>query len=185
MPIKSMRIHYKDKEPTLCLIFLKRKAHIYVSCISEGKRLSEDHPTRLLSNLMLWHIMEKSKIISANAPMMENKSDSEVAGVTGYATLPYGSTKSANIYGGSGVGINKFISDDVEPTAASALSPANRPTTIISAALNSNCKIPEHISGSAKINIFPNNGPLHMSISYFFSFDMNYHTSFRLQIFFC
>lgn len=47
-----------------------------------------------------------------NAPMMENKSDSEVAGITGYATLPYGSTKSANIYGGSGVGINKFISDE-------------------------------------------------------------------------
>lgn len=47
-----------------------------------------------------------------NAPMMENKSDSEVAGITGYATLPYGSAKSANIYGGSGVGINKFVSEE-------------------------------------------------------------------------
>ena len=54
-----------------------------------------------------------------------------------------------------------------DPTAASALSPANRPTTTISAALNSNCKMLEHINGSAKRSILPNTESLHISISYF------------------
>ena len=55
-----------------------------------------------------------------------------------------------------------------EPTAASALSPAKRPTTTISAALNKSCKMLEHINGIAKSSIFLNTEPLHISISYFF-----------------
>lgn len=47
-----------------------------------------------------------------NAPMMENEKNSKVAGITGYAVLPYGSEKSGNVYGGSGIGINKFIDED-------------------------------------------------------------------------
>lgn len=47
-----------------------------------------------------------------NAPMVENEKDSVVAGMTGYATLPYGSVKSGNTYGGSGVGINRFIDEE-------------------------------------------------------------------------
>ncbi|MDD3795388.1 MAG: extracellular solute-binding protein [Lachnospiraceae bacterium] len=46
-----------------------------------------------------------------NAAMIENENDSAVAGKTGYSVLPYGDSKSANIYGGSGVGINKYISE--------------------------------------------------------------------------
>jgi multiple sugar transport system substrate-binding protein len=42
---------------------------------------------------------------------VEDENNSEVAGKTGYAILPYGDTRSANIYGGSGIGINKFATD--------------------------------------------------------------------------
>ncbi len=63
--------------------------------------------------------------------------------------------------------VSRLISAEFDPTAASALSPANRPTTTISAALNSSCRMLEHISGNAKRSILPNTEPLHMSISYF------------------
>ena len=53
----------------------------------------------------------------------------------------------------------------LEPTAARELSPANLPTTTMSAALNSSCKTLEHISGRAKVSIFGSSLPLHMSIS--------------------
>ena len=55
-----------------------------------------------------------------------------------------------------------------EPTAARELSPANLPTTTISAALNNSCKMLEHIKGIVKISIFFKMDPLHMSISYVF-----------------
>ena len=45
------------------------------------------------------------------------------------------------------------MSAPVDPTAASASFPANLPTTITSAALNSSCKIPDSISGNVKISI--------------------------------
>ena len=41
-----------------------------------------------------------------NIVAVENKDQSLVAGKVGYAILPYGSVKSSNIYGGSGIGIN-------------------------------------------------------------------------------
>ena len=67
--------------------------------------------------------------------------------------------------------MNRFdkssIRELVEPTAARELSPANRPTTIMSAALNRSCNTPEHISGKANSNIFLSMGPLHISISCF------------------
>lgn len=42
---------------------------------------------------------------------------SEVAGKVGYCILPYGDTRSGNIYGGSGIGINKYATD-IEKQAA-------------------------------------------------------------------
>ena len=53
----------------------------------------------------------------------------------------------------------------LEPTAARELSPAQRPTTMMSAALNSSCKMLEHISGSVNCRSFGRMDPLHMSIS--------------------
>ena len=47
-----------------------------------------------------------------NAAKMENEKHSKVAGKTGYSILPYGSKRSANIYGGSGIGINKHVSEE-------------------------------------------------------------------------
>jgi hypothetical protein len=58
--------------------------------------------------------------------------------------------------------------EEVDPTAARELSPANRPTTTISAALNKSCRILEHISGMANNKILPSSGPCTMSISCFF-----------------
>jgi multiple sugar transport system substrate-binding protein len=46
-----------------------------------------------------------------NYTYVENDSLSKVHGKVGYAILPYGDERSANIYGGSGVGINKYASD--------------------------------------------------------------------------
>ena len=47
----------------------------------------------------------------------------------------------------------------VAPTAASAVAPANLPTTITSAALNSSCKTPVAASGSEKRMIFGSSAP--------------------------
>ena len=58
----------------------------------------------------------------------------------------------------------------VDPTAASAWLPLNRPTTMISTALNISCKIPDTISGSEKEISLSIIVPLHMSISYLFFF---------------
>ena len=63
--------------------------------------------------------------------------------------------------------VRRFISAVFEPTAARELSPAKRPTTTMSAALNKSCNIPEHISGRVNISIFFRIEPLHISISYF------------------
>lgn len=45
-----------------------------------------------------------------NSTYLENTGNSKVAGKVGYSILPYGDVKSANIYGGSGIGINKYAS---------------------------------------------------------------------------
>lgn len=45
-----------------------------------------------------------------NSTYIENE-QSIVKGKVGYAILPYGDTRSANIYGGSGIGINKYTTD--------------------------------------------------------------------------
>lgn len=52
-----------------------------------------------------------------NYTYMEDKVHSKVAGKVGYAILPYGDRRSANIFGGSGIGINKYASD-IEKQAA-------------------------------------------------------------------
>lgn len=52
-----------------------------------------------------------------NASSIENPSTSKVAGKVGYSILPYGLKRSANIYGGSGIGINKHA-DEKEKQAA-------------------------------------------------------------------
>lgn len=46
-----------------------------------------------------------------NSTYLEDTGNSKVAGKVGYSILPYGDVKSANIYGGSGIGINKFASE--------------------------------------------------------------------------
>ncbi len=56
----------------------------------------------------------------------------------------------------------------MEPTAARDSWPAYFPTTIMSAALNKSCKIPDSINGTANTTSFEKRGPLHISISYFF-----------------
>lgn len=47
-----------------------------------------------------------------NISAVENPQNSQVADKVGYAVLPYGTTKSANIYGGSGIGINTYASQE-------------------------------------------------------------------------
>ena len=46
----------------------------------------------------------------------------------------------------------------VEPTAARAWGPTNCPTTMMSAALNSSCRMPERASGMANRMVFPTRG---------------------------
>ncbi|MFT5874925.1 MAG: multiple sugar transport system substrate-binding protein [Clostridium sp.] len=46
-----------------------------------------------------------------NSTYLEDTGHSKVAGKVGYSILPYGDVKSANIYGGSGIGINKYTSE--------------------------------------------------------------------------
>lgn len=46
-----------------------------------------------------------------NASSVENPAVSKVAGKVGYAILPWGPTRSASIYGGAGIGINKNASE--------------------------------------------------------------------------
>ena len=43
-----------------------------------------------------------------NSTYMESTGYSKVAGKVGYSIMPYGDVRSANIYGGSGIGINKY-----------------------------------------------------------------------------
>ncbi len=52
-----------------------------------------------------------------NYTYVEDKILSKVAGKVGYAILPYGDTKSGNIYGGSGIGINKYASEKEKKAA--------------------------------------------------------------------
>ncbi len=52
-----------------------------------------------------------------NASSMENASASKVAGKVAYSLLPYGPVRSANIYGGSGIGINKYASEKEKQAA--------------------------------------------------------------------
>ena len=42
---------------------------------------------------------------------------SKVAGKVGYSILPYGDVRSANIYGGSGIGINKYAPEKEKKAA--------------------------------------------------------------------
>lgn len=46
-----------------------------------------------------------------NYSYMEHDLQSKVRGKVGYSILPYGDERSANIYGGSGIGINKYATD--------------------------------------------------------------------------
>ena len=69
---------------------------------------------------------------------------------------------------------NTLISAVVEPTAASDLLPLNCPTTIISTALNANCKIPEIISGNANEISLSIIEPFTISISYLLFFTYIY-----------
>ncbi|RCX19366.1 carbohydrate ABC transporter substrate-binding protein (CUT1 family) [Anaerobacterium chartisolvens] len=46
-----------------------------------------------------------------NASSFEDMNISKVAGKVGYSILPYGPVRSANIFGGTGIGINKYSSE--------------------------------------------------------------------------
>ena len=65
---------------------------------------------------------------------------------------------------------SRFMSDEVEPIAASAFFPTNRPATIMSTALNKSCRMPDNISGMVKETIFGSRAPSVMFMLYFFSF---------------
>lgn len=52
-----------------------------------------------------------------NVAAVENEEQSEVAGKVGYSVLPYGRERSANIYGGSGIGINSYASEEKKKAA--------------------------------------------------------------------
>ncbi len=52
-----------------------------------------------------------------NSSSIENPSTSKVAGKVGYSILPYGPERSASIYGGSGIGINKYASEQEKQAA--------------------------------------------------------------------
>ena len=60
---------------------------------------------------------------------------------------------------------SRLISCAVEPTEASDVSLANRPTTIMSAALYMICSTLVMTTGMAKTIILDKSGPEHMSIS--------------------
>jgi multiple sugar transport system substrate-binding protein len=46
-----------------------------------------------------------------NYTYIQQDSESKVNGKVGYSILPYGDVRSANIYGGSGIGINKYATE--------------------------------------------------------------------------
>ena len=71
--------------------------------------------------------------------------------------------------------VNTLIRAVVEPTAARATLPLNRPTTIISTALNINCRIPDNINGTENEISLSIMVPLHISISYLFCFTFIFH----------
>lgn len=52
-----------------------------------------------------------------NYTYMEDKQHSKVAGKVGYSIMPYGDKRSANIYGGSGIGINKYANEKEKEAA--------------------------------------------------------------------
>lgn len=52
-----------------------------------------------------------------NYTYVEDKVLSKVAGNVGYSILPYGDVKSGNIYGGSGIGINKYATQTEKDAA--------------------------------------------------------------------
>lgn len=52
-----------------------------------------------------------------NYTYVEDTMNSKVAGKVGYSIMPYGDTRSANIYGGSGIGINKYASESEKQAA--------------------------------------------------------------------
>lgn len=52
-----------------------------------------------------------------NYTYIEDPELSKVAGKVGYSILPYGDARSANIYGGSGIGINKYASEEEKKAA--------------------------------------------------------------------
>ncbi len=52
-----------------------------------------------------------------NYTYVEDAAHSKVAGKVGYSILPYGDARSANIYGGSGIGINKYATENEKKAA--------------------------------------------------------------------
>jgi multiple sugar transport system substrate-binding protein len=52
-----------------------------------------------------------------NYTYIEDKPYSKVYGKVGYTILPYGDVRSANIYGGSGIGINKYATAEEKKAA--------------------------------------------------------------------
>ena len=66
-----------------------------------------------------------------NASTIENPATSKVAGNVGYSILPYGPMRSANIFGGSGIGINKHANEREKQAAWLFITWATSPQTQI------------------------------------------------------
>ena len=62
--------------------------------------------------------------------------------------------------------VRRLMSAEVAPTAASDVLPANLPTTITSAALNSSCRMPVSASGRENIISFGSSAPFSISSSF-------------------
>ena len=74
--------------------------------------------------------------------------------------------------------MSRLMSEDVAPTAASAVLLSNLPTTMTSAALNSSCKMPVRASGTEKRMICGRGLPSVMTIALVFVAAMGMEPSY-------
>ena len=91
----------------------------FVAALSLYKRLVELNPeeTREWNWTQINEMFQDGQVAmmanwDENAAAVENPMYSAVSGKVGYAVLPAGTARSANIYGGSGIGINRYASDE-------------------------------------------------------------------------
>ena len=90
----------------------------FLEALARYKRLVDQNPEEVKA--LNWtegaDLFKEGKVAmmlnwDENVPVVENKKESLVSGKVGYGVLPYGTERSANIYGGSGIGVNSNCSD--------------------------------------------------------------------------